>query len=273
MNFFIVIVFFVFLYSCYKYDTLKIKKTRKQKCLLGLTIFFEFGSLITLGTSTEASFGYSLITLTMCIFFLRSLENNNKKEKNEVEEKTVANSDTATYCKSNEDKMEETNELSIFNENINENFSVDYLNTKLEDGLTIKEHMQQGYLNVLEKEKNSINTKYHRSPEEEELSFEFTEKHDGYITKLEDIIYGCTGNENCSTIEEIKKSLDKCNKGIDAYYELKEFCYKFKGGKIYFQDMWECCDNSKNDYFEYVEQLNNRKDYLLQQFEEIDVEG
>lgn len=91
MHFFIIITFFIFLYSCYKYDVLKNEKTKKPKIYIGIAIFCEIGCLCTLTVSTEASFGYSIITFITCLICLHSLEYKDKKEKHEVAEKSKEN--------------------------------------------------------------------------------------------------------------------------------------------------------------------------------------
>lgn len=254
-----IIVELVIFSSCFLYYN-KLKKEGKTskaiKLCIRIAIFLEFASLVTLTADIEVSFGYSILTFIFCFLFLYYIKKENNKEK------SIRKITKISYSNNNQTKeIQNNNELEEFNKNIKENFSDDYLNSKLEDGLTIKEHMQQGYNKIIKDEKNSSNPKFNRTFEEDELSYEFSQEYSQDIDKLEKIIYeGMNFNE--SDLNEIKQSIYKCNKSIQAYYELKKFCYKHKGGKIYFQDMWEFCHNSKNDCFEYVEQLYDTKKYL-----------
>lgn len=251
---FIIVELIIFCYCYFQYHTLKkeeIKISKKIKCFFGISIFFEFGSLATF-TVVEVSFTYSILAFIFCFFLLYYIKKENVKEESS---KKIAKNNNQTK------DLQNNNELEEFNKNIEENFSNDYLNTKLEDGLTVKEHMQQSYSKIIKDEKNSSNPKFNRTYEEDELSYEFSLEYSQDIDKLEKVIYEGI-NFNKSNLNEIKQSIDKCNRSIQAYYELKRFCYKSKGGKIYFQDMWEFCHNSKNNCFEYVEQLYDIKKYL-----------
>lgn len=251
---FVIVELIIFSYCIFYYNKLKKQKekiSKKIKCCIGISAFFEFGSLVTF-TVVEASFVYSILAFIFCFLFLYYIKKENSKE-DSGKKVTKSNSQTK--------ELQNNNELEEFNKNIEDNFLDDYLNTKLEDGLTVKEHMQQSYKKIIKDEKNSSNPKFNRTFEEDELSFEFSQEYSQDIDKLEKVIYEGM-NFDKSNLDEIKQSIDKCNKSIQAYYELKKFCYKSRGGKIYFQDMWEFCHNSKNNCFEYVEQLYNTKEYL-----------
>lgn len=202
---------------------------------------------------------FLIILLIFCIIMIFVTSKKQKEIKN------------TTKCSSNNEQLKNVQvnmELDTFNKDIYTNLSEDYLNTKLEDGLTIREHIQQGYINALEHEKNSSNPVFHRTLEEDELGWEFSRKHNSHISKLENIIYSNEKDEEWFTLEDIKRNIDKCNDSIKAYYDLKEFCYKYKGGKIYFQDTWECLHNSQNDCFEYVEELKEKKIDLQELYED-----
>lgn len=101
-----------------------------------------------------------------------------------------------------------------------------------------------------------------RTFEEDNLSFEFEEKHESTIKKYENLIYKSI-NLKKSNLNEIKESIKILNDSIQAYYDLKKYCYKYKGGIIYFQDVWEHCHNTHNSDFAYVENLETAKNYYL----------
>lgn len=145
------------------------------------------------------------------------------------------------------------------------NYDENYLNTVLDDGLTIREHMERGYENAKRNEKNSSNPKFHRSFDEIDESYEFSQKYAIKLSKIESKIYfkdSVTIQRTYKNKLSIIKSILKCNYSIFNYYKLKRFCYK-NNGKIYFQDKWEYCHNSNCDCFEYVETTKEYKEQLI----------
>lgn len=146
-----------------------------------------------------------------------------------------------------------------------DNFSEEYLNTVLDDRLTIREHMKIGLENVRKKEHESSNPKFHRTFEEKEQAFEFSQKYNKKIKTMEDKIYLSENNTikyNENNRMSIILAIIKCNKSIFYYNKLKKFCYKNKG-KIYFQDMWEYCHNSSCECFEYITSTKDFKQQLI----------
>lgn len=141
------------------------------------------------------------------------------------------------------------------------NFGEKYLNTILEDGLTVKEHMEIGYENTKHKIETSSNPKFHRTFDERKQSLEFSSQHSKIIKKYENKIY-LNKEMNISNKFLILIAILKCNISIHYYYKLKKFCYK-NNGEIYFQDMWEYCHNSKNECFEYITETKELKEKLL----------
>ena len=54
------------------------------------------------------------------------------------------------------------------------------------------------------------------------------------------------------------------------YEDFKKFCYsKGEGGKIFFDDRWEYCHNSKNPCFSYIQSTLDKKAFLLRRMAEI----
>lgn len=119
---------------------------------------------------------------------------------------------------------------------------------------------------AIDYEKASPNPKFHRTEKEEDLSFRFSERNYEKITKLENKIYeAAAAVDGCGTI---RQQIKKCDTAIKAYERLKAFCYKTKGGTIYFQDMWEFCHNSKNPCFSYIDDIKATKEKLEATLEE-----
>lgn len=98
---------------------------------------------------------------------------------------------------------------------------------------------------AIQKLKSSNNPKFHRSDQERKLKGEFHRKHYQIVEDFENRIY-------ISDKADYKKLKDN----LIAYDEFQKFCYdNGDGGKLYFQDMWEHCHNSKNDCFSHKETI------------------
>lgn len=144
-------------------------------------------------------------------------------------------------------------------------FSEEYLNTVLDDGLSIREHLERSLKKSIEYEKNSHNPKFHRTFEEQNISFEFSQKYKKKIQYMEKRIYLSKDNTiifNSKNKLYILLAILICNKSIYYYNRLKRFCYN-NNGQIYFQDRWEYCHNSKNECFEYVTITKKLKKQLM----------
>lgn len=114
---------------------------------------------------------------------------------------------------------------------------------------------------------------FHRTPKEEELSFAFSEKHCEKISEMESMIYGTvqaahTKIKKDASAAELKVQIKKCDAAIKAFEKMKRYCYRTKGGAIYFQDMWEYCHNSKNKCFSYIDQTIELKKALEEKLEQ-----
>lgn len=135
----------------------------------------------------------------------------------------------------------------------------------LADGRTVEQAVKDSYIKAIKAQQDSPNSKFHRTPLEEDLSFEFSQKNKEALKKMEDIIYDL--DEEVVKIRKSKKyaskySLDEiiniCEKEISVYNNLKEFCYsKGKAGKLYFQDMWEFCYYNWDDCFPFIRNTLN----------------
>lgn len=113
--------------------------------------------------------------------------------------------------------------------------------------------------NSQEKEMDkSYNPKFHRTESEKELDFNFFFKYKDEIGKYENLIYAFIESD---FIEDTVKS-------ILAFDDFKKFCFsKGKSGRLYFEDSWLNCHNSKNARFSYrdhiVDNLDNICEYCL----------
>jgi len=134
-------------------------------------------------------------------------------------------------------------------------------NNIMADGRTLEQTIKDSYKNAIKSEQESSNPKFHRTPKEQQLSFDFFEQHATNLKKMEEIIYDY--DEEVVKLKKSKNYASKfskehiveiCNKEIDAYNTLKRFCYdKGKSGELYFQNMWEYCHYDWNDCFEFIE--------------------
>lgn len=116
--------------------------------------------------------------------------------------------------------------------------------------------IQAGYENKIRREQESTNPKFHRTPHEEELSFNFFSKYHDKAFAMADkscLLY----NEAIKT-KDLPKRIELLNEAVIAFQKAKNFCYsKGKGGTIYFQDMWECMSNSENPCYSYLDVIND----------------
>lgn len=106
----------------------------------------------------------------------------------------------------------------------------------------------------------SKNPKFHRSAQEKELSTHFHLDNHSTIEAYENQIYndGKPFNNDLGVLD----CITACNSSLSAYNSLKQLCYRSEGGKIYFQDRWEYCHNSKTECFAWSDSLQERLEYL-----------
>lgn len=92
-----------------------------------------------------------------------------------------------------------------------------------------------------------------RTKREEELEDDFFIKYYEQFQPIE--------HEMIETIQQAKtfkgnidEKIELCNKAINLFYDLKKFCSRSKGGKLYFADTWEHCHNSRSEDFSFTEE-------------------
>ena len=103
-----------------------------------------------------------------------------------------------------------------------------------------------------------------RSNKDEDLSFNFSIKYAATIKKQEDIICDAVKSNDIETLIQ----------SMIAFDDFYSFCLKHgKGGKIYFEDMWLHCFNSKNPCFSFKKVLGKNLNRLYKKYTEIPQEN
>lgn len=136
-----------------------------------------------------------------------------------------------------------------------------YLDTKLPDGRTIKQAQIDAYKNALNYEKTSPNPKFHRTEREAELKDAFLDTFEQTVSLAEEKLY--TLSRSILRTDDIDTQILKTKKVIAHYEQFMDFCYsKGEGGKLYFDDMWEHCHNSKKPNFRYIQSYRDKLEHL-----------
>lgn len=103
---------------------------------------------------------------------------------------------------------------------------------------------------------SNTNPQIQKRMSQKDLSDDFMLKNLQRIRPLEKKL--CVNAEDLSVDAQIAAYKN----ALSAFDELKNFCYQTDGGKIYFQDMWEHCHNSKEECFSFESKLKERLEYL-----------
>jgi hypothetical protein len=126
----------------------------------------------------------------------------------------------------------------------------------------VPELVRQGYENALKREANSPNPKFHRTEREDELAYNFCEKHGDVSSKKTDEfehLYELAFQEG-----DTDTKIVLLQKAIRKFEEARNWHYRIsKGGKLYFQDMWEHLHNSRNLCFSRVDQIRETLEYEI----------
>ena len=107
---------------------------------------------------------------------------------------------------------------------------------------------------------SSTNPKWHRTEGESHMKSTFHSSHASVINEYENKIYDQRCYDKTLSTEQRIKYLEK---SIQAYNDLKDYCYQSPEGALYFQDMWEHCHNSHNPDFAFVDNLKVSLDKLM----------
>ncbi len=176
----------------------------------------------------------------------------------EINQSTKTNIDLKTTPQNElkDDKIESSNNVYI--ENGHTTFHADGSSIKEEE---IPYLIELGYQNALEHEKNNPNPAFHRTEREEDLAVNFTLNEKNFeeakkrISKFEDLEQQAYNESN------YERKMDLYNQVLEAYEKAKNFCYRTKGGMIWFQDMYEYLHNSQNSCFSYADTIKNHIKY------------
>lgn len=116
--------------------------------------------------------------------------------------------------------------------------------------------MQIDYEKALNYTNTSKNPKFHRTPKEEELSYQFFIRNAAEADRLSDKFMDLY--RSAYHTDDLSERIRLLHESIVAFEKAKKYCYsKGKGGTIYFQDMWEYMHNSQNECYSYLDNINN----------------
>lgn len=136
------------------------------------------------------------------------------------------------------------------------NGSDKYLNTILPNGNTIRDEQYKNYEEAI----RTYKAEPHRS-DEEDLINGFATAFEQTLFLAEDKLFSLANNIYSS--DNLDVQITKVKLVIAHYEQFKDFCYsKGIGGKLYFQDMWEHCHNSKNPDFDYIDTFKEKLEKL-----------
>lgn len=121
--------------------------------------------------------------------------------------------------------------------------------------------IQVGYEKTLNQEKRTSNIKFDRTERDENLCVQFMTNHGNEIQKHTDSF------ENMCRLayseKDLNKKIELLQKTITIYEKEKNWFYKTKGGRIYFQDFYEHFHNSQNSDFSYIDSVEDELDYYI----------
>ena len=107
---------------------------------------------------------------------------------------------------------------------------------------------------------SSLNPKWHRTEIEKNVFHSFHLKYNDVVKSYETRLHDNRNKAWDSNIL-VDEQIQACKLAIAVLKDFKQFCYA-NGGKIYFQDMWEHCHNSKEECFSFESKLKERLEYL-----------
>lgn len=122
--------------------------------------------------------------------------------------------------------------------------------------------MHVGYEQAKKAEQQSINPKFHRTPAEKELEFQFANKYMLKSQKICDVF--CDLNNQAYLTDDLDEKLNLLQACIRAFDAAKEWHYKQSAGaKLWFQDNWEYCHNSQNACFSWIDSVYKHTDQII----------
>jgi len=100
--------------------------------------------------------------------------------------------------------------------------------------------------------------------DKEELTLKFLQQYSKQVSEGEKAITDASAA--IGSTDDLEQKILLCEDAITAFKSFRSFCYKAgQGGRIYFQDMWEHCHNSRNPDFSYIDSIIRMKDRLVRQ--------
>nr|DAY65495.1 MAG TPA: hypothetical protein [Caudoviricetes sp.] len=221
-----------------------------KKIVIGILLFFDMGFLINL---KNYNIGNKIFTIAYTASFLIITFLLLRKK---VNEKITPNSETAMGQNIAGDYIEPVAEKYITDEYIELGNVIVRADGKEITDEEIPYLMQVGYERALEYEENSNNPKFHRTDQEEELSFDFEQQYEKEISLLEKQLLHSYSDaiDTC----DYHESIQKLENTLEFFYNFKRFCYsKGKGGMLYFQNNWEYLHSSNNPCFSYDSEIKD----------------
>lgn len=142
------------------------------------------------------------------------------------------------------------------------------------DGTDIKDDeipylMKLSYQNATDHYNNSPNPAFHRTLQEDNLTYNFVTKYGKISSQKTDAFEAL--NQKALEEQDLNRKITLLQMTIKSFEEAKQWHYKIsKGGKIYFQDMWEHLHNSNNPCFSWVDSVKaclkqsiDQRDYII----------
>ena len=125
----------------------------------------------------------------------------------------------------------------------------------------IPDLIKLGYQQAIEREKQSKNSKFHRTGKEEEISFQFAKNHKDQIKEHISPFQTCF--ELARDESDLNKRIELLQRTIMLFEQAKTWFYQTNGGTIYFQDMYENLHNSRNECFSYIDTVKEQLEYCI----------
>lgn len=118
------------------------------------------------------------------------------------------------------------------------------------------------YEKILQNSSIYYTPRHCRTLHEQDLSFNFQDKHGKKISELENRFE--TLYQKALDTEDLSEKILLLDETIKAYEKAKKFCFsKGKGGTIYFQDMWDFLYNSHNPCFSYIDNAKSLLEEII----------
>jgi len=109
----------------------------------------------------------------------------------------------------------------------------------------------------------SSNIKFHRTPSEEELSFQFQMNPEDEVHRRIDEFENY--REDAYEKKDLNKKIELIEKTITSFENAKKWFYRTKGGTIYFQEYYEHLHNSSNPDLSYIDAVKGQLNYCIKQ--------